>query len=211
MSDAERKARQRAGYVQIYVEVHMPTLTAALLAEGHITDAQTEDRDAIREGAAKFVAQHSKVGRILRDKKEPAEVKRQKPTKPKRQDKPKHGPTRKWTPEEIEAWESGKLRPYGVSLFNCLPSGVLPPDWSDRGKSGDRDGRNRSRITGSFKSERKEPRAKKIKQLTPAEVKRLEKPYEDELKVTDASPYFVETSAKGAMHIHDLKGGNEDD
>ena len=31
---------------------------------------------------------------------------------------------------------------------DSLGMSMLPPDWSERGKSGDRDGRNRSRITG---------------------------------------------------------------
>ena len=53
-------------------------------------------------------------------------------------------------------------------------------------------------------SSRKESKAKKIKQLTYAQLKRAERPYADKLKVEDSSPHFVQTSAKELRSVHGL-------
>jgi hypothetical protein len=134
-----------------------------------------------------------------------------------------------WTEEDTEAWESGKL---GYRLFNCRPgySGYVrgdsigakswresphfattvlsecPPDWAERRRSGDRDGRNRGRIVGSFKSEQKTSKAKRIKQMREPELKKREKPYADELKVKSTSPHFVQLSGAEVERMHGLRG-----
>jgi hypothetical protein len=81
--------------------------------------------------------------------------------------------------------------------------GEFPPDWSDRGRSGDRDGRNRSRITGKSHS-KKGSKAAKIKRLGDAELKRAEQPYAAELKVESTSPHFVQTSKDEQRRMHGL-------
>jgi hypothetical protein len=96
MSDAERKARQRAGYQNIYVEVHLPSFAQALLAAGLINDAQLEDVAAIRGAAARALQDWCGGGaRVLRD----LTAKGRPPVatyRPKPPPKPKHGPVRSW-------------------------------------------------------------------------------------------------------------------
>lgn len=223
--EAERKALNRSGYTHWQVLVHPKTVAATLFAEGLITEAQLEDPGAQREALSTFITRHCKTARLLKDRKAQASVPRErKHPKAKRRDKPTHGPVRRWTPEDTERWESGESRPdaifraWGPSYSGwiagdpeswpddgAMPSHLeeFPPDWSDRGRSGDRDGRNRSRITGPGPS-RKESKAKKIKQLTYAQLKRAERPYADKLKVEDSSPHFVKTSAKELRSVHGL-------
>lgn len=110
MSDAERKARQRAGYTNIYVEVHLPSFVQALLAAGLISDAELEDVQAIRDAAARALQDWCQGRtRVLRDltAKEPPPKQTYKPKPP---PKPKHGPVRGtvgWTERDTERWEGG--------------------------------------------------------------------------------------------------------
>ena len=219
-TDAERKVRQRLGYLTLPIEVHLKSFLNTLVAEGFLTDDEREDRDAIRNAASRFIDRHCSVGRILRDSKSnPATPHTAKRPKGKRRDCTKHGPVRQYTPEQIAAYEKAngaslrapkygpwiddkkkrladKLTEQGVCIsfggyypgqshghvdFGSL--GALPPDWSERGRSGDRDGRNRSRIEGRFKSDGKEFRVGRIEQLSEARAKHLEKPYAEKLKV----------------------------
>ena len=61
MSDAARKAL-RAGYTNIYVEVHLDTLKVALVAAGFITDAQIEDVWPSREAASRAIGEWCRGG-----------------------------------------------------------------------------------------------------------------------------------------------------
>ena len=230
-TEAERKALQRQGWRARTVWTHTATTVNALLAEGLITDAEIENPEAIDEALSQFVMRHSKTGRFLRDGKAERNQKAQaRVARPKaqRQDKPKHGRVTHWTPEEIEAYEGGKSRRWSIS--NCRPSysghiagdpvswpedgaipthlGEFPPDWSGRGRSGDRDGRNRSRITGA--RSKKELAARKIKQLDDKALKRDERPYADVLKVESTSPHFVQTSARELRSMHGLDSTRQD-
>jgi len=72
--EAERKARQRQGFKTLQLEVHLKTFVATLLTEGLIRDGQLEDMAAIREAGAQFIANHCRVGRILRDETEPPKL-----------------------------------------------------------------------------------------------------------------------------------------
>lgn len=78
-----------------------------------------------------------------------------------------------------------------------------PCERGPRGRSGDRDGRNRSRITGPGPSKSRASR-KTIKPLTDKQLKRAEKPYADKLKVEDSSPHFAALSESEMMKEHGL-------
>jgi hypothetical protein len=60
------------GCTTICIEIHLPTLTATLPAEGLITETECKDTDAVCEAAGRFVMRHCQVGRLLRAEPEPA-------------------------------------------------------------------------------------------------------------------------------------------
>ena len=146
-------------------------------------------------------------------------------------------PVSGWTPEDTEAWESGEARPHafhwrsgysgywghagqemnredGTGKWSVPgPIGEIPPppcERGPRGRSGDRDGRNRSRITGPGPSKSRASR-KTIKPLTETKLKKLERPYADKLKVKNSSVHTVKTADWENRQIHGLDATDLDD
>jgi hypothetical protein len=138
VSDAKRKARQRAGYTNIYVEVHLPSFVQALLSAGLINDAQIEDVAAIRDAAARAIRDWCRGGaRLLRDLTAKEPPPKQNTYKPKPPPKPKHGPVRStvgWTASDTVRWESGwrgdEASPTGGWEYIRGPSWCLSKPWS---------------------------------------------------------------------------------
>ena len=118
-------------------------------------------------------------------------------------------------------------------LMYCCPPGSppRPPRWAEnddafpthlpeippypcergpRGRSGDRDGRNRSRITGPGPSKSRASR-KTIKPLDEKKLKKLERPYADKLKVKNSSVHVVKTADWENRRLHGLDATDLDD
>src|SRR5262249_24382357 len=66
--EAEKKARQRAGYYVLPVQVHLVSVAQMLLVEGHLAEKDLDDVDAISKAVAAHLRAHQHHGRILADK-----------------------------------------------------------------------------------------------------------------------------------------------
>jgi hypothetical protein len=187
-----KKARQRQGYTVLPVPVHLPSLTWLLLTEGLLSDKDIEDPEAISEAAGVHFRNHQHVGRILRDKTPPKETSRH---EIKKLPAPWHPAQHTWEEQKAQRkkWQKEQLE---QDLREGIPSDAYfnrhdrlgshgghlisstPPDWSDRGKGGNSKGRNPGLLTGATGGTPCPRKSKKkIKQLKPAELEKLEKPF----------------------------------
>jgi hypothetical protein len=212
--EAEKKRRQRSGKHVLSVEVHLPSLARMLLAEGLLKEEEIEDVAAISAATAAHLRKHERAGRILSDQTPHLGSERQEV------DSWVHDRERPGWKEEYEAKRKkldrrlteqgpGPERYNGPHVSYDDPSLPHP---ERRGKGG-RNGRNpgfldsltiynaRGVKLGKLEHSPVRQSGKRIKQLTPAQVRAEEKKIEKKhgpLTPPDTGVH-TEASSKGEV------------
>ena len=104
-TDAELKARRRAGYKSYLLEVREQTFKNTLVAQGLLADRDLEDDNAIRAAGSKYIERSYGVHiPVIRPAPPLPPPEKPKTYKPKAQVRSRHGPCRTLSQEERARW-----------------------------------------------------------------------------------------------------------